>query len=931
MTKTNTNLFLKLLKSLKNKGTSSDVASRAALLGLLLGVNWVSEANAADLTADELVARIGEKMTAAQKAALVAEIEAVLATPELAAEATDELAAKLAELAMEAGVSEKELLAMLKDLGLSDVQLAKLSDEITDEFIQARLSDSQPIQLAQADTGTATDAASEAASAPAEGVLPAAAAGGLLPGLAAVGGVGAIAAISDNNDTTSTVPTAPVTLVGGAGTDVLTGGAFNDVLVGGAGNDTLVGGAGNDTIVGGAGADNLTGGAGSDTFVLVGSLTPADIANYLARFGAGNAVFSTGNGGNIDLSNVPGLRDQLTLGAGKAGDDADGDTINLDGTDRIVVFGSVDLSRINGGAAFPAGVQLFINSTVVLSAAQVTAGGLTVQAFDGANDGTARLVIDLRGFNGGPIDLSALGLNGIERLSFVTLPGQAMPEFIGLPAGVDAPEVIQVANGADIGALLEGGGPLNFQLTEQAAFGQIDSAFVYDEDDNVELMVDGTTLSDKGLTLVGLKGLGVDTVLSDASNAANGINVELGVGSLLEDALGGPEFASDGEVVLGLSSSATEFGNSATLSGLKGLGIDAFALTNGGQLDITSSGAMNVLNAGLRFSDDFVTADSNGIEQTTSTDVVLNVEGTTLAHTPLTLKTLSMLGVDEVASAAGKLTMELGADSFSELSGLNLAKMVSALDTTLVVGDDFISSITSKNAAEAFFDKIGADSVSIEVGSDEAGLDDVLGKIENINAGPTPFASISDGEDLVNALKDAGVDELVYSTSNPLEDGGLADDRLDKLAEAGMLRAETDKTLADLADLVEQGNLAEVEASLETVDSADVTGHVDGVRMVIDSGLDFSGDAAADQAAIQSLLEQFDTDAGTAGVQAMGVFDVDADITLTVDTSNLMLSQDQIQNLIDMGIDSITNADGLTVGLPSASGSDTDDFFDLNK
>ncbi|MDQ1081377.1 hypothetical protein [Pseudoroseomonas cervicalis] len=57
------------------------------------------------------------------------------------------------------------------------------------------------------------------------------------------------------------------TLSGLGGDDVLAGGGGNDVLLGGAGNDVLLGGEGDDRLVGGAGADTLTGGAGNDRFV----------------------------------------------------------------------------------------------------------------------------------------------------------------------------------------------------------------------------------------------------------------------------------------------------------------------------------------------------------------------------------------------------------------------------------------------------------------------------------------------------------------------------------------------------------------------------------------------------------------------------------------------------------------------------------------
>lgn len=68
--------------------------------------------------------------------------------------------------------------------------------------------------------------------------------------------------------------TAPATLRGGAGDDLLVGGGGSDKLIGGNGDDRLVGwresdllygGPGSDTLVGGQGADILRGGPGMDT------------------------------------------------------------------------------------------------------------------------------------------------------------------------------------------------------------------------------------------------------------------------------------------------------------------------------------------------------------------------------------------------------------------------------------------------------------------------------------------------------------------------------------------------------------------------------------------------------------------------------------------------------------------------------------------
>lgn len=64
------------------------------------------------------------------------------------------------------------------------------------------------------------------------------------------------------------IQTADLTLIGGAGNDVLRGGGGHDLLIGSDGDDLLIGGAGNDTLIGGAGRDTLVGGDGDDTLLL---------------------------------------------------------------------------------------------------------------------------------------------------------------------------------------------------------------------------------------------------------------------------------------------------------------------------------------------------------------------------------------------------------------------------------------------------------------------------------------------------------------------------------------------------------------------------------------------------------------------------------------------------------------------------------------
>lgn len=68
----------------------------------------------------------------------------------------------------------------------------------------------------------------------------------------------------DDEVTVAKDVTAPVTMRGGAGDDLLVGGGGPDKLIGGNGNDRLVGWRGDDLLYGGPGRDALIGGPGAD-------------------------------------------------------------------------------------------------------------------------------------------------------------------------------------------------------------------------------------------------------------------------------------------------------------------------------------------------------------------------------------------------------------------------------------------------------------------------------------------------------------------------------------------------------------------------------------------------------------------------------------------------------------------------------------------
>jgi uncharacterized delta-60 repeat protein len=149
----------------------------------------------------------------------------------------------------------------------------------------------------------------------------------------------------DDTLTIGATVTAPATIYGGDGNDLLTAGAGDSVLFGGAGNDrlastvgatALVGGEGNDyltgqggrdLLLGGLGADLLLGGAGDD--LLVGGTTSMDEDEallrstltawkapslYLARVAAVDALFDAYEDSSIDTLTGEDGRDLFFVG-----------------------------------------------------------------------------------------------------------------------------------------------------------------------------------------------------------------------------------------------------------------------------------------------------------------------------------------------------------------------------------------------------------------------------------------------------------------------------------------------------------------------------------------------------------------------------------------------------------------------------------------
>ncbi len=157
-----------------------------------------------------------------------------------------------------------------------------------------------------------------------------------------------------------------------------------------AGNDTINTGVGNDIIRPGEGIDTVNTGTGNDIVVVVGQTaagqyTQSDITNP--------------GGSGIDLSSVMTLADLngRAISEVVSGESIDGGA----GTNRLIIYGNVDLT----GVTLTNITQFQVNSTVTISAQQLTALGLTVIFGDGES------VLNITNSSADPVTLDLSGMS----------------------------------------------------------------------------------------------------------------------------------------------------------------------------------------------------------------------------------------------------------------------------------------------------------------------------------------------------------------------------------------------------------------------------------------------------------------------------------------------------------------------------------------
>jgi Ca2+-binding RTX toxin-like protein len=223
----------------------------------------------------------------------------------------------------------------------------------------------------------------------------------------------------------------PLTLDGGAGSDVLTGGAGNDTLSGFGGHDTLDGQGGNDALDGGLGIDTVgytadpsgvtvalgagsatDGNGGSDTILGVENVAGSAFPDTMAGNGSDNVL--NGNDGT-DVLNGAGGDDALN---GRAGDDT---IVSRSGNDALNGGAGTDTADYSTD---PTGVKVNLGAG---SASDGYGGSDTISAIENVTGSASADAI-----TGDASDNVLRGSGGKDRLS-----GAAGSDILNGGSGID--------------------------------------------------------------------------------------------------------------------------------------------------------------------------------------------------------------------------------------------------------------------------------------------------------------------------------------------------------------------------------------------------------------------------------------------------------------------------------------------------------------
>jgi Ca2+-binding RTX toxin-like protein len=464
-----------------------------------------------------------------------------------------------------------------------------------------------------------------------------------------------------------------LTLLGGAGGDVLTAGARDDTLDGGAGNDTLTPGAGEDTIRGGAGndtmamlgnldaGDRIDGGADFDTVTLNGDYAAGIVFTAATMVNVEAVTLAAGHSYRLtldDATNTAGL----TVNAAAL---AAANTLVLDGsaelTAALTATGGAGDDRLVGGAGNDVLAGGNGNDTLVAGAGiDALAGGAGNDTLDLGANLTAADKID--------------GGAGIDTLK---LDGDYSAGVALGAATVTNVEAITVAAGHDYKLVLNNATNTTSLTVDASALGSANA-----------ISLDGSAETSSALTATG--GAGNDTLIggggSDLLDGGAGDDV-LSANGGTDKLLGG---AGNDVFVLGANlTAADQIDGGAgydivTLAGnyASGLALGATTLTNVEEIGLASGNSykLSLVDANDTSS---LTIDGSVL----SAGQVLTVNGAAETASPLIL--LGGAGDDALTGGAGGDTLKggLGNDTLTPGAGVDSVDGGAGNDTIVMAGN----------------------------------------------------------------------------------------------------------------------------------------------------------------------------------------------------------------------------------------------------
>ncbi len=321
-----------------------------------------------------------------------------------------------------------------------------------------------------------------------------------------------------------------VTLLGGAGNDVLTGGSQGDSLNGQAGDDQLVGGAGDDNLTGDLGNDSFNSGLGNDRIVETGDVNLTISAINLTGLGtdpfvgvAPERAFLRGGVGNNTLKVMGytgavtflGLAGNDTLIGGSKADSLDGgDGLDLltgnGGGDTLNGGIGIDVISESGATSYVLGITNWIVNNVAGAVAAIEQARLTTA-------GTASL-IDASAFSGATTLTGGAGNDTLRGgLGIDSILAGAGNDLVAGNSGADnlfgqdGNDTLQAGAGNDI---VDGG------IGDDAITGQEDNDSLLGGDGN-DKIIGGTgndTLRGGNNDDLLIGGGGIDSLVGDAGN-----------------------------------------------------------------------------------------------------------------------------------------------------------------------------------------------------------------------------------------------------------------------------------------------------------------------------------------------------------------------------------------------------------------------------